>query len=65
MAIILFIAVQPPNERCSRSSLASSSLPLVLWFGVENKRFKGPPMGDEIKRRQAEIAKKEAAFGEA
>jgi hypothetical protein len=41
------------------------ALTAVLWFGFENKRFKGPPMGEEIKRRQAEIAKKEAAFGEA
>jgi amino acid transporter len=34
----------------------------VLWFASENKRFKGPPVGDEIKRRQAEIAAKEAAL---
>ena len=40
-------------------------LTAVLWFGVENRRFKGPPVGEEIKRRQAEIARKEAAFGEA
>jgi amino acid transporter len=32
----------------------------ALWFGVENKRFKGPPMGDEIKRRQAMIAARES-----
>jgi amino acid transporter len=35
----------------------------ALWFGVENKRFQGPPIGaDAIKRRQAEIVKKEAAL---
>jgi hypothetical protein len=39
-------------------------LALIFWFATENKRFKGPPVGDEIMRRQAEIAKKEAMFGE-
>ncbi len=34
----------------------------ALWALVENRRFKGPPMGEEIKRRQAEIAAKEAAL---
>ena len=28
----------------------------VLWFGVENKRFKGPPVGDEITKRKAEFS---------
>ncbi|NMD07717.1 MAG: amino acid permease, partial [Phyllobacteriaceae bacterium] len=36
------------------------------WFLSENKRFKGPPIGEaEIKRRQAEIAAKEAALEKA
>ena len=35
---------------------------VVLWFGVENRRFKGPPMGDEIKKRQAAIAAQEKAL---
>ena len=65
MAIILFIAVAPPNERVLYVVLGFIVLALIMWFAVENRRFKGPPMGDEIKRLQAEIAKKEAAFGEA
>lgn len=28
----------------------------VLWFGIENKRFKGPPVGDEITNRKAEFS---------
>ena len=32
------------------------------WFLSERKRFKGPPIGDEIKRRQAEIAAREKAL---
>ncbi len=34
----------------------------LIWALFEGKRFKGPPIGDEIKRRQAEIAAKEAAL---
>ncbi len=65
MAIIFYIAIQPPNDKVLYIVLGFLVLAAVLWFAVENKRFKGPPMGDEIKRRQAEIAKKEAVFGEA
>jgi hypothetical protein len=34
----------------------------VLWFGLENKRFKGPPVGEEIAKRQAAIAAQETAL---
>jgi hypothetical protein len=37
---------------------------VVLWFGLESRRFKGPPIGAEIARRQAEIAAAERAVGE-
>jgi amino acid transporter len=38
----------------------------IGWFASERKRFKGPPIGAEaIKRRQAEIAAKEAALAAA
>ncbi len=36
---------------------------IIAWFAFEGRRFKGPPMGEEIARRQAEIAKAEAALG--
>ena len=32
------------------------------WVLSERKRFKGPPIGEEIKRRQAEIAAREKAL---
>ncbi|WP_421692832.1 amino acid permease [Aestuariivirga sp.] len=32
------------------------------WFLSERKRFKGPPIGEEIKRRQSEIAAREKAL---
>ena len=65
MAVIFFIAIQPPNDKVLWIVIGFLVLTAVLWFAVENKRFKGPPIGEEIKRRQAEIAKKEALFGEA
>ena len=34
------------------------------WFLSERKRFPGPPIGAEIRRRQAEIAAKERALTE-
>ena len=37
---------------------------LVLWFGIESRRFKGPPIGAEIAKRAAEIKAAEAAVGE-
>jgi amino acid transporter len=36
----------------------------VLWFGIENRRFKGPPIGDEVRKRAAAIAAAERAVGE-
>ena len=65
MAIIFYIAIQPPNDKVLWIVIGLLAVLAVLWFAVENRRFKGPPIGDEIKRRQAEIAKKEEAFGEA
>jgi len=64
MVIIFYIAVQPPNEKVLWIVLGFIALAVILWFAVENRRFKGPPTGDEIKRRQAGIAAKEAVFGE-
>jgi amino acid transporter len=65
MGIILFIAVAPPNERVLWVVLGFIALAVVFWFAVENRRFKGPPVGEEIKRRQALIAEAERAIGEA
>jgi hypothetical protein len=65
MALIFFIGIQPPNDWALPITVGFVLLSLLIWFLFENRRFKGPPMGEEIKRRQAEIATREAAFGEA
>ena len=64
MAVILFIAVAPPNERVLYVVLGFIGLALILWLAVENRRFEGPPTGDRIAKRKAAIAAAEAAVGE-
>ena len=64
MAVILFIAVAPPNERVLYVVLGFIALALILWFAVESRRFEGPPTGDRIAARKAIIAAAERAVGE-
>jgi amino acid transporter len=65
MGVILFIAVAPPNERVLYIVAGFIAIAVVMWVLVEGRRFKGPPMGEEVKRRQAAIAAAEKAVGEA
>jgi amino acid transporter len=64
MAVILFIAVAPPNERVLWVVLGFIALALAFWFAVENRRFEGPPTGERIAARKAAIAAAEAKVGE-
>jgi amino acid transporter len=64
MGVILFIAIAPPNERVLYVVLGFLALALILWFALENRRFQGPPIGDEIKKRAAIIAAAEKAVGQ-
>ena len=64
MALIFFLGIQPPNDWALEISLGFIMLALVIWVLVENRRFKGPPIGDEIVARKAAIAAAEAAVGE-
>jgi hypothetical protein len=45
-------------------TLALLVLTAIIWYLFENKRFEGPPIGDMIKKRQAEILAAERAVGE-
>ncbi|WP_137154598.1 amino acid permease [Rhizobium sp. FKL33] len=65
MAIIIFVAIQPPNDAVGEITLGFIVLAVVIWFAFEQRRFKGPPIGDEVAKRQAEIAAAERAVGEA
>jgi amino acid transporter len=64
MGVILFIAVAPPNERVLYVVAGFVALALIVWVLFESRRFKGPPIGDEVKKRAASIAAAERAVGE-
>lgn len=63
MALIFIIGVQPPNDMALKITIGFLLLTAVVWFAFEQRRFQGPPIGDMIARRQAEIAAREAALG--
>ncbi|EYD77610.1 hypothetical protein Rumeso_00776 [Rubellimicrobium mesophilum DSM 19309] len=64
MALIFFIGIQPPNDWALEITVGFIILALIIWVLIENRRFKGPPIGDEIARRAAVIAAAERAVGE-
>jgi amino acid transporter len=64
MGVILYIAIAPPNERVLWVVLGFIALALIVWVAFEGRRFKGPPIGDEVKKRAAAIAAAERAVGQ-
>ena len=62
--ILMYAGIQPPFDILINYAIGLIVLLLVLWFGLESRRFKGPPIGAEIARRAAEIKAAEAAVGE-
>ena len=64
MGVIFYIAIQPPNDLVLYIVGGWFIMALIIWFAIENKRFKGPPIGDAISKRQAEIIAAERAVGE-
>jgi amino acid transporter len=63
--LIFYIGVQPPNDKALWITVIFLAVTLIIWFAVEQRRFQGPPIGDMIAKRQAEIAAAEQAVGEA
>jgi hypothetical protein len=45
------------------AGIVSAVVMAILIFMLNGKRFSGPPIGDEIKKRQAAIAAAEKAMG--
>ncbi len=52
---IIFIGVQPPNDKALWIILGALALTAVVWFGAERKHFRGPPQGLLVKQRQAQL----------
>ncbi|MDO1582537.1 amino acid permease [Rhizobium oryzicola] len=65
MIIIFYIGIQPPNDWALEITVGFLVLTAIVWFAFENRRFMGPPIGDAIAKRKADIAAAEAAVGEA
>jgi amino acid transporter len=40
---LIVIGVQPPNEIAVKILAGTAALMLLAWFGLERKRFQGPP----------------------
>ncbi len=64
MALIFVLGVQPPNGNALYITLGFLAIAGIVWFAFERRRFTGPPIGDEIARRQAAIRAAETAVGE-
>jgi amino acid transporter len=63
--ILIFVAgIQPPNDKALWITLGFLLLTALVWFGFERRRFQGPPIGDEIAKREAAIRAAESAVGE-
>jgi amino acid transporter len=61
---VVYAGIQPPFDILINYAIGLLVLLLVIWFGFERKRFQGPPIGDMIAQRQAEIRAAERAVGE-
>ena len=62
--VITYAGLQPPFDIVINYAIGIVILLTILWFGLEQRRFKGPPIGHEIQQRQTEIAQAEHEVGE-
>jgi len=58
--ILAWTGFQPPNDKVLYVTVGLIVVLVVLWFGLERRRFAGPPTGEQIAARQAGIAQIEA-----
>src|SRR5262249_36734777 len=61
--VLAWTGFQPPNDKVLYVTVALIVVLVVLWFGLERRRFQGPPTGEKIAARQKEIADIEAKLG--
>ena len=61
-AVLIFAGVQPPQEKVLYLIVGMIVVMLVVWFGGLRNSFQGPPVGEEIRKRQAAIVAAEKAL---
>lgn len=64
VVVVVYAGVQPPSEVIANYSIGIGTILLITWIVSERRRFKGPPTGDAIRRREAEIAGTETTYKE-
>ena len=64
-SVLIYVGIQPPNDKALTVTLVALGITGTFWFGLERRRFQGPPTGQMIAARQAEIAARERALKEA
>jgi amino acid transporter len=64
MVLIFVVGIQPPNDKALWITLTFLGITAIVWFAFERRRFQGPPIGEEIAKRQASIRDAETAVGE-
>jgi len=63
--VLYYCGVQPPYDALLTYTGVLLVIMAIIWFGLARTRFPGPPIGDLIAKRQAELAAAEKAVGEA
>jgi hypothetical protein len=64
VAAVYYFWYDPASQFGLWAAVVVAVVMAALLFVLRGKRFAGPPIGDEIARRKAEIAAAEAAVGE-
>lgn len=58
--ILAWVGFQPPNQKVGYLIVGMAGVMVLLWYGLERRRFEGPPTGERIAARQAQIAETES-----
>ena len=61
--VLMYVGIQPPNDILIGYAVVLSAVLALAWFGLESRRFQGPPIGAAIAQKQAAIAAAEKALG--
>jgi amino acid transporter len=64
ICLIFFLGIQPPNDKALGITIGFLVITALVWFGLEKRRFKGPPQGVMIQGLQQQIKEAEKAVGE-